>query len=155
MNRAHAVRAAAAWTLLTVVAAACGSSSSGQPKEPPVVTVIGHDFALEAPDSLPPGPTRFSFRSDGTVPHEVGIGRVKRGVMLDSLLKVELKGADITGMYDAGEGLLYLAPGESVDAELLVTLERGRDYVLICTLEDKGKPHSTMGMVRGLRVMND
>lgn len=138
------------------MAIACASSPAEQigeqMAEPPVVQVVGHDFALDAPDSLPPGLTRFTFRSDGTVPHEVSIARVKQGVSLDSLLRLELNGADITGLYDPGEGLLYTDVGETVDAALLVTLERGRDYVLICTLDEKGKPHSMLGMVRGLRV---
>jgi hypothetical protein len=77
---------------------------------------------------------------------------VKRGVPLDSVLRLEVAGGNIDGLYDPGEGLLYTAVGETVDAQLLVTLEAGRDYVLICTLEKDGKPHSMLGMVRGLRV---
>jgi hypothetical protein len=131
---------------------ACASTPVEEPVEAAVVQVVGHDFALDAPDSLPAGPTRFHFRSDGTVPHEVAIARVKQGVPLDSVLRLELAGGDIDGLYDPGEGLLYTAVGETVDAELLVTLDAGRDYVLICTLEKDGKPHSTMGMVKGVRV---
>ncbi len=140
----------AVWML--ALTTACAVAPAEKPVEAPVVQIVGHDFALESPDSLPAGPTRFAFRSDGTVPHEVAIGRVKRGVSLDSVLRVELAGAEVAGLYDPGEGLLYTAVGETVEAELQVTLEAGRDYVLICTLEKDGKPHSTMGMVRGLRV---
>ena len=140
----------AVWMLALTTACAVAPAEKGV--EAPVVQIVGHDFALESPDSLPAGPTRFAFRSDGTVPHEVAIGRVKRGVSLDSVLRVELAGAEVAGLYDPGEGLLYTAVGETVEAELQVTLEAGRDYVLICTLEKDGKPHSTMGMVRGLRV---
>lgn len=144
--------AAAGVVVTTACLAACPAPQDRAVIEPPTVTVVGRDFAFEAPDSLPPGPTRFAFRSVGTVPHEMAIARVKRGVSLDSVLRLELAGADITGLYDPGEGLLYTALGETVDAELLVTLEPGRDYVLNCTLEEKGKPHAMLGMVRGLRV---
>ncbi|WP_373059715.1 hypothetical protein [Gemmatimonas sp.] len=135
-----------------VMGIACASPPAEQIAEPPVVRVVGHDFALDAPDSLPPGLTRFTFRSAGTVPHDVSIARVKQGVSLDSLLRLELNGADITGLYDPGYLLLYTDVGESVDASLLVTLERGRHSVLICTREEKGQPHSTLGMVRRLCV---
>lgn len=131
------------------LAAACATS---RPVEPPVVQIVAHDFAFEAPDSLPPGPTRFHFRSDGSVAHEVGFARVKRGVSLDSALRIELAGGDPAGLYDAGEGLLYTNPGETNDSELLVTLEPGRDYVLLCTLETNGAVHSMKGMVKGVRV---
>jgi hypothetical protein len=142
-------------TLLGAVAGvtACTSTRAESVSEPPVVTVVGRDFSFEAPDSLPPGATRFRFRREGTVAHEVSIARVTQGVSLDSVMRLELAGADITGLYDPGEGLLYAARGESVDAELLVTLERGRDYVLLCTLEEKDKTHSLLGMVHGLRVI--
>jgi hypothetical protein len=135
-----------------LLSASCAAPPATVAVERPVVQVVGHDYALEAPDSLPAGPTRFGFRSDGTVPHEVSIARAKRGVPLDSVLRLEVAGGNIDGLYDPGEGLLYTAVGETVDAQLLVTLEAGRDYVLICTLEKDGKPHSMLGMVRGLRV---
>lgn len=144
-------RAVRAVALLAAVSA-CAVAPAEKHAPERVVQVVGHDFALEAPDSLPAGRTRFAFRSDGTVPHEVSIARVKRGVSLDSVLRLELAGGNIDGLYDPGEGLLYTAVGETVDAQLLVTLEAGRDYVLICTLEKDGKPHSMLGMLRGLRV---
>ena len=130
--------------------ASCRTAAT--PAELPLVNIVGRNFALEAPDSLPPGATRFHVRNDGTVAHEVAIGRVKQGVSLDSLLRLELAGKDIDGLYDPGEGLLFANNGETLDSELVVTLEKGRDYVLICTLDENGKPHSTLGMVRGLRV---
>jgi hypothetical protein len=140
----------AMWML--ALTSACAVAPAEKPVEVPVVQIVGHDFALESPDSLPAGATRFAFRSDGTVPHEVGIQRVKRGVTLDSVLRAELAGGDVEALYDPGAGLLYTAVGETVEAALQVTLEAGRDYVLICTLEKDGKPHSMMGMVRGLRA---
>lgn len=133
-----------------ILLASC--KTAAPPAELPLVNVVGRNFALEAPDSLPAGPTRFHFRNDGTVAHEVAIGRVKKGVSLDSLLRLELAGKDIEGLYDPGEGLLFANNGETIDSELVVTLEKGRDYVLICTLDEKGKAHSMLGMVRGLRV---
>lgn len=135
--------------VVAVTTLACATS---RPVEPPVVQIVAHDYAFDAPDSLPPGPTRFHFRSDGTVAHEVGVARVKQGVTLDSALRVELAGGDPEGLYDAGEGLLFTNPGETNDSELLVTLESGRDYVLLCTLETNGAVHSMKGMVKGVRV---
>lgn len=143
-------RAALTWRASLALAA--GACAPPPVASPPVVDVIGRDFALQAPDSVPAGPTRFRFRREGTVAHEVAIARVRAGVNLDTLLAIELKGGNIDGLYDAGEGLLYADPGEQVDAELLVTLEAGRDYVLICTLNKDGRPHSVLGMVRPLKV---
>jgi hypothetical protein len=119
----------------------------------PVIEVTGRDYALTAPDSAAPGLTRIHFVANGTVAHEVAIARVKAGVKLDSLLAIELKGADVEGLYDPGEGLLYAEPGERVDGELLVDLAPGRSYMLICTLAAKGDTtHSMLGMLHPLHV---
>jgi hypothetical protein len=126
---------------------------SGCARSVPVIEVTGRDYALTAPDSAAPGLTRVHFVSNGTVAHEVAIARIKNGVRLDSLLALEFKGADVEGMYDPGEGLLYAEPGERVDGDLLVELQPGRSYMLICTLAAKGDTtHSMLGMLHPLHV---
>lgn len=133
---------------LALWAAACGN-----PPAVREVIVSGTEYALVSPDTLSAGPVRFLFRNTGHMAHEVGIGRVKAGIPLDSVLRMELRGDDIERVYDAGEGLLYADVGDVVEAALHVELLSGRDYVLICTLPDSaGKAHSMRGMVRGLRV---
>ena len=130
-----------------LVAVACARS-------PADVTVIieGTDFAFAAPDTLSPGPTRFRFQRSGTVAHEMAIARVKAGTTLATALKTEAAGGAVEGLYDEGDGLLYADVGETIEAELLVNLEPGRQYVLACTLETNGKVHTTLGMVKGIVV---
>ena len=118
----------------------------------PIIEVAGSDYALIAPDTLPSGPTRFRFHSTGTVAHELAMARVKAGVSLAQVLATELRGGEVEALYDPGDGLLYASPGDRVEAELLLDLEPGRSYVLVCTLETDGKSHATLGMVRGLTV---
>ena len=117
-----------------------------------VVEVTGTDFAFVAPDTLSPGATRFRFRRTGTVAHEVAIARVKRGVPLAQVLSAEARGDDTQALYDEGAGLLYAAITEQAEAELLVDLEPGRQYVLACTLDENGKPHAMLGMVKAITV---
>ena len=135
------------------VALALLTASCGSPRAVREVIVNGTEYAFVSPDTLGAGPVRFLFRNTGHMAHEVGIGRVKAGIPLDSVLRMELRGDDIERVYDAGEGLLYAEVGEVVEAALHVELLPGRDYVLICTLPDStGKAHSMRGMIRGLRV---
>ncbi len=147
MRRAHRVRILSGAIASSALAACAGAPASRD------VEVTGTEYALVSPDSLPAGPARFHFRNTGRVAHEVAIARVKLGVPLDSVLRMELRGDDVEKLYDPGDGLLYADAGEVVEAALAVDLLPGRDYALICTLPDSAKtPHSMRGMVRGLRV---
>ena len=132
-------------SLLAVVACA-------QVREVPVVEVTGSDFAFIAPDTLDPGPTRFRFVRTGTVEHEMAIARVKQGITLAQALTTEMSGGDVETVYDVGDGLLFAAVGETVEAELLIDLQPGRHYVLNCTRVTNGKPHTMLGMAKGVTV---
>ena len=142
------MRRLASWWLVLAAIGGCPGA-----RALPVIAVTGVDFAFIAPDSATAGPTRFRFTHRGTVPHELAIARVTLGVRVERVLDTELKGGDVEGLYDPGEGLLYADVGEHVDAELLVDLQPGRTYVLNCTLDGPGgKSHAMLGMVRPLHV---
>lgn len=127
-------------------------SSCASPRREALIDVVGSDFAFVAPDSADPGPTRFRFQRSGTVAHEVAIGRVKQGVPLSRVLAAEASGSPVDSLYDEGDGLLYADISEHTETELLLDLAPGRQYVLMCTLEKDGKPHTMLGMVKGLTV---
>lgn len=127
-------------------------SSCANPRGEAIIDVAGSDFAFVAPDTVAPGPTRFRFQRTGTVGHEVAIGRVKQGVSLAQVLAAEVSGSPVDSLYDDGDGLLFADVSEHTETELLLDLAPGRQYVLMCTLEKDGKPHTMLGMVKGLTV---
>ena len=48
-------------------------------QSPNSVTIKAVDYAFESPDTIPAGPTLFTFENHGTVRHEVAISRLKAG----------------------------------------------------------------------------
>lgn len=142
-------RAAPPLSYLALIIGLAGCAAAAAER---VVEVTGSDFAFVAPDTLSPGTTRFHFRRTGTVAHEVAIARVKLGVPIAQVLSAEARGDDTEALYDQGSGLLYAAVTEQAEAELLVDLEPGRQYVLACTLDENGKPHTMLGMVKAITV---
>jgi hypothetical protein len=118
----------------------------------PTVTVVGLDYAYQAPAILPAGRTTFAFENRGKVWHEVVIARLKAGVTVDSLMHAEAGPARRALVKNAG--ILVAEPGESPLGRLVVDLSAGETYVLYCNFQDTpDKPrHMTMGMVAIVHV---
>ncbi len=135
------------WIVLIGIA---GCSRLSSPRE---VTFVGSDFAFQGPDTVAAGPTVFRFRNAGSVTHELGLSVLRPGVTGEQAFAAEMKGADVDAIYES-DGLLFVPPGDRVDMGLLVDLQRGREYVLVCTLESgpKATPHVQLGMFKHLIV---
>jgi hypothetical protein len=137
---------------LTVASFACADPA-------PAIHVVGTDFALQAPESVPAGVTRFQFENLGHVPHELAIGKLRAGVGLEQMLSaaqqgIKLRDAPAHYLDGAPFGVLFAWPREKSPATLTVALEKGDRYALICTLKDStaGPEHAALGMMRILTV---
>jgi len=125
----------------------------GAAQAPRPVSVTAHDYAFTAPDTLGAGPTVISLQNAGTVRHELVILWLKEGRTLSEYIKagtLEERRALQAGVV----GLIIAWPGEAAPGRILTDLQKGRDYVLICTLQDAPDkpPHARLGMVRLLHV---
>lgn len=128
-----------------------GCSGESSPNE---VRIIGLDYAFTAPDTLPAGPTSFAFENRGEVDHEMILVRLKEGVTLDAVMEAAAGGADPRELTEGGPGILIADPGETAESRLLVDLQPGRTYALVCNFRDQPEdpPHTALGMRAALRV---
>ncbi len=118
------------------------------------VAVTGTDYAFDAPETLPPGQTSFTFANAGQVPHEMILVRLKESVTLPQLLEAVGGGADPAQFTEGGVAILIASPGDTAGTRMLVDLLPGRTYALVCNFEDgEGKPpHMALGMVKSIAV---
>lgn len=132
---------------LAIIGLSVGWILAGCTAEPSFneVTVVGTDYAFEAPDTLPPGPTLFVLENRGAVEHEVGMGLLKEGMTIEGALEAQASGED---PLDATLGFLYADPEEQSPGQLLVDLQPGRRYGLVCLLQDHpdAPTHTELGM---------
>jgi hypothetical protein len=126
--------------------------SAASAQTPPSISVVGLDYAYQGPATAPPGLTTFAFENRGAVRHEMILLRLNAGVTLDSLLRIPQGPA----RFEVSEvvGILIAGPGRSPLGRLVVDLERGRTYALVCNFQDApDKPrHAALGMVASLYV---
>jgi hypothetical protein len=131
-------------------------SSSPSASEPPFrhVAIEARDYAFNAPAILPPGLTAFRFVNHGTVPHEVQLFRFAPGVSAQTARAYLAAGDAPDSAADPSGSVLIAFAGVTAREEILVDLERGEQYALICGFRDApGKPkHATLGMVALLKV---
>ena len=129
---------------VAVLTGACAPSESS----PDDVTVGGLDYAFQAPDTLPPGPTVFHFENRGEVRHEMVLVRLKEGVTMQQLMEGVQSGSEPGEFIEGGPGILLAQPGQTTAAGLLVDLVPGRTYALVCNLRDTpdAQPHAALGM---------
>jgi hypothetical protein len=116
------------------------------------ITVVGLDYAFQAPATLPAGLTAVGFENHGKVRHEVAIVRLKPGVTVDSV--VHMKAGPARRALIDFVGLLAADPGETPLGRILVEFMAGRTYALFCNLQDAPDkpPHLTMGMFASIQV---
>ncbi len=116
------------------------------------VTIVGLDYAYQAPATLPAGLTAFAFENHGKVRHEVVIARLRAGATLDSLIHGEPGAARLRFIEIVG--ILITEPGGRPLGRLLVELAPGQSYVLFCNFQDApDKPrHMAIGMVATVEV---
>ncbi len=116
--------------------------------------VTGLDYAFSAPDTVPPGETVITFRNTGTVRHELKLIALRPGVDLEVVLPLARIDSGWAAHREPTSGILTAGPGETTPGRLLVTLESGRRYLLVCAFADSDTAplHSELGMIRVLHV---
>lgn len=111
------------------------------------VTIGGTEYAfLGVPQTLPAGPTTFSFENRGKKQHMMIIARLRDGVSPDSVLRTPP--ASRRQLLEGGEGVLVAEPGEAAPDQLVVPLAAGATYVLFCLVRDAPQQpaHMALGM---------
>jgi hypothetical protein len=136
--------------LLTALFLACAPACSQAPE----VVIVGTDYAFAHPDTLPAGPTALAFENRGRVDHELMLAKLKAGVTLEQALAANQRGADVSSFLEDGASVLLASPGGRSTARLLVDLEAGRTYAVVCLMRDdeQAPPHAAMGMVGSIVV---
>jgi hypothetical protein len=127
--------------------------SSG--RSPAHVTVIGDDYTfVQFPSTIAAGQTSFSFENRGRVRHEMSMVLLKPGVTPQQVLERGPNAAASRAMADRLIGILIARPAESSGGQLLVELQSGQRYLVVCTLKDApdARPHIQLGMVTSFDV---
>jgi plastocyanin len=142
-------------TVAPVFAALLACAVAGQPagaqgaEKPREIEIVATDYAfLPLPASISAGPTIFSFVNQGKVTHELSIGRLKPGVSVDDFSKTGADAPRRRDMVERSVGILIAGPGKAPDGRLLVSLQKGANYVVFCNLKDtpEAAGHLTFGM---------
>lgn len=129
-------------------------AASARATGPNEVTVIGLDYAFGGVGTLPPGPTAIAFENRGEVDHEMILVRLKEGVTLEQLMEAARSEGDPRELTEGGPGILIASPGQTTASRLLVDLEAGRTYALVCNFQDEpdAPPHTALGMLAAFQV---
>jgi len=119
---------------------------------PPIFTVTAREYAFDAPDTIPSGPTTIRLISRGREEHFVQLMRITSPHTLDEFRRTLTAPAPAPWVTTVG-GVGTLEPGGT--ATTTVDLAPGF-YAMLCDMEDPhGRPHFLDGMVRGLVVTPD
>ncbi|MDQ2664801.1 MAG: hypothetical protein M3Z05_02220 [Gemmatimonadota bacterium] len=124
-----------------------------------VVRIVGTDYAFVAPDTVRAGPSAFQFENHGTKHHEIAVVLARPGTTVAQIVAAAGAGLPAPRLAEAyGDGpplgVLFVAPGGTSRAALVSSLERGRVYVIVCTLRDSPTmpEHAVLGMFHVIHV---
>lgn len=134
-------------TALTVV---------GCTPDPATRTVIvqAREYAFIAPDSLPAGPTAFGLANAGKVPHEVIAVRLRPDASVQEIIRLDRAGSSWRDLRDPPSGILTADPGVTTPGRLLVDLQAGERWLLVCNFADSASApvHLHQGMLKLITV---
>lgn len=154
-------RAAASRLLAMLCFLVCGShmATAQGARRPHDVRIVGRDYAFAAPDTVAAGLTAFHFENRGAKQHEIAVVLARAGTTAAQIVaaaKAGLPTPKLAAAYADGPplGALFAAPGHTNPAALVMSLERGRDYVIVCTLRDDPAmaEHAEQGMFHVIHV---
>jgi hypothetical protein len=141
---------------LILVALLQGHSAAQSAATPPSpakhTIVLGNDYTFAGiPASMPAGAALFAFENRGKVRHEMSMALLQPSMTLDDVKRRMQAGEAVmrTELIDQPIGILIARPGGRTGGELWVDLQRGRTYLVICTLKDtpEAPQHAMIGMV--------
>jgi hypothetical protein len=143
-----------AWVLLAVLACVAVPRLGAED-----VTIIGRDFAFDAPAMLGAGLTTFVFENPGEVRHEMILVLLRHAVTAPHIQEAQQGGITLRKLreqFGDGDilGILLAQRHQRSAGKLIVNLVRGRTYLIICQLEEpQGAPrHNLLGMYTTFRV---
>lgn len=147
MTRARVLSLSAA--VAAVVLSGCAAS-----RAPNSVLVQANEYAFTAPDSLPAGPTAFGLANAGKVAHEVIIVRLRPNADLREILRLDAAGSSWSALRDAPSGILTADPGVTTPGQLLIDLQPGERYLMVCNFQDaeSSPAHLHLGMLKLVTV---
>ena len=121
-------------------------------QQPRVVTIVGLDYAFQAPDTIPAGPVIFSLMNRGSVRHEMVLYIPHEGRTLRDYLNAAT--AQDRQRLGRAAGLILAEPGQPALAGMVVNLVKGQSYLLLCNLRDAPDrpPHNQLGMGKALTI---
>jgi hypothetical protein len=143
------MRSAILLAIATLTVVSCRSAT--MPRE---ILVQANDYAYTMPDSLPAGPTAFGLANAGKVPHEVIVIRLKPDATVQEILRRDAADSTWRDLRDAPSGILTADPGVTTPGQLLLNLQVGEKYLLVCNFQDSdtSKVHFHMGMLKLVTV---
>ncbi|HEY7568048.1 MAG TPA: hypothetical protein VH762_10785 [Gemmatimonadaceae bacterium] len=131
--------------LAFVMISACGGDAA--PRE---VIVRALDYAYQSADSLPAGRVAFGLENVGKVPHELIVVGLRPEATLQEIVRRDRADSTWRHLREPPSGILTADPGVRTPGQLLVNLEAGRRYLLLCNFQDSDStpPHLHLGMAR-------
>jgi hypothetical protein len=115
--------------------------------------ITASDYAFSAPDTVSAGAAILSLRNRGARAHEVVLVLLRKSADRKQVEEAARNGVTTPHLGDAYAdgpplGAVFAAPGREARATLHAQLERGRTYVLVCTLRDtpNDAEHAALGM---------
>jgi hypothetical protein len=117
-------------------------------------TIIATDYAFQYPRELPPGRRTFVMRNDGKQRHQFGIELLRKGVTVDSVMKVAKAGGDVFALMEGAYGLLHARAGTQHIGGLTMELLPEREYLITCYFRDtpQSPEHVDLGMFGVIRT---
>lgn len=136
-----------------VLALAIVSACGGEPA-PRALIVRAVDYAYQIADSLPAGPVAFGLENVGKVPHELIVVGLRPEATLPEIVRRDRADSTWRHLREPPSGILTADPGVRTPGQLLVNLEAGRRYLLLCSFQDSDSapPHLHLGMARIITV---
>lgn len=121
------------------------------------VEIVGLDYAFQVPTRIGPGLTTFNFVNKGTVPHELNIVLLKRGVTTQVYIKAANADQPLAPMIDATIGVLFAKKNKRSPSSLTTVLLPDREYAVRCIFRDTptSPRHQQLGMFASLHITAD
>src|SRR5438270_6533495 len=100
------------------------------------VEIVGRDYAFVAPSELAAGQATFRFTNKGKVIHELDIALLKEGTTAEAVMTAVNAKLPLKPLIETPVGILIALAGHRSSVGLATELIVGRDYLVICRLQD-------------------
>ncbi len=133
--------------------AARDAVTTGAAAAPHQMTVVGRNFAFEAPDTVPAGLTSLTLSNQGTEYHHATLVRLDEGKTIADLSAAMAAHGPMPSWAVLVGGSSAPAPGG--EATVMTVFTPGT-YAIVCLIPSSdGMPHFAKGMVKAFTVVPD